>query len=112
MTPRHSRGSDNVDPGYERADRQIGGGKTPRDPRYPRSSGELVAALASTAVQNLASGAGGHPRAKAVLLGTFANIWLVSALHLFSESSERGADVHQRHLVPRLSGEGHTRAHR
>jgi hypothetical protein len=92
----HSRQSKtgNVDPRTVRADRICESGQKQPDPQYPRSSSQLVTTLASAVVQNLAAGASRHAIAKAMLLGPLADIWLVRALHLFSESYEAKADAH------------------
>jgi hypothetical protein len=58
----------------ERAERQTDSG-------YGRSMAEAVTALCPTILQNRTSGAGTHTRAKPVLAGFTAVIWLKGALH-------------------------------
>jgi hypothetical protein len=67
-----------------------------------------VATFASAVAQDLTAGASRHAIAKAMLLGPLTDIWLVRALHLFSESYERGP-VHTSASDAEAVEEGRTR---
>ena len=88
---------------------QHGSEKRHLGPKYLRSSGELMAALATTTTNNVATGAGRHTCPESVLLRPSANIWLIRALHSTSPNHVSDGRCLPGSRSPRCRGKGRTR---
>lgn len=88
------RGSEFVDRESVRFDRRQKAERSLPDPKSPRSSSQLVATLAATILNDVAASAGGHTCPETVLLCSPADVWLVRAFHVISDSVSEGRCIH------------------